>query len=531
MNHPYSPTAQNLAELYFHEILDTDEESQFNDIVDLASLICDCPISTISFIDKERQWYKAKKNVSIEETSLNISICAYTSWQGKTLVVEDALLDERFSNFSNVTGGIKIRFYAGVPIRTSSGAIIGTLCVIDTKPRTINLQQLQAVEKLARQVSSLLELRLLNKHLERTTTGLLKNTETHREFFNHAPLPQWIIGLSDYKILAANSAAKAFYGFTAEEFEAISILDILEYDEGAFAKIREDLKAKGKFNHITTHKKKGGEKALVDLTLSTISFEGHDAIIASIIDLTEKHQMLQRMENEKINSAAVLEKNTLVIQRQEREYLGRELHDNISQMLASVKLYLDIAYSDTEIRLKMIEQCKEYLMYTMDEVRKLSHNMVNKGTAGLDLKEAIQEVIKSYLVADTFKITYTTEGGLNLLPVDVKISILRIVQEAMQNIAKYAGATEVSIELKADEKVELLIRDNGVGFDSKAETSGIGIKNMKERASKANGTFSFINMDGTGCTIQVVIPSPVHTKSSSGSELSQYNVQSNMSST
>lgn len=500
-----SPTPGQLQELYEYDILDTPEETSFNDLAELAQLLSNCPIASITFIDSYRQWFKSRKNIAETETSLAQSFCAYTVAQNKTIQVEDTLLSERFSNFANVTGGLKIRYYAGSAIRTPSGLCIGTLCVMDTQPRKLIPAQLAALEKLAAQVAHLLELRLLNKRLEKTALNLSKKIESHRELFNNAVQPQWINN-ADGKILAANKAAAALYGYSNEEFERTSIANIVNDTPQALQVLYEETKKNDKLNLITTHRKKNGDIMVVDFSLSPISYQGQEAFLAVMLDLSEKRQLQRSLENEKKEVKYKVEKATLSAQQQEREYLGRELHDNINQMLASVQVYLDLAFSNTEIRLKLIEQCRNYLSLTIEEIRGLSHKLVSSGSTGLDLKEAISELLAPHFLSGKFKIILQFEGDLNFLPVDVKIPVLRVLQEAIQNIDKYAQASKVEITLKVDDGVQLMVKDNGRGFDYATVQKGIGLRNIQERTDKLRGKVDFDSAPGKGCTVHMRVP-------------------------
>lgn len=156
-----------LADLNAYQILDTPEETDFDDLVSLAAMICSCPISLISFVDEDRQWFKARKNLDIPETSRNISFCSHAIQQDDIFTVENPLEDVRFKTNSLVTGKLNVRFYAGAPIISAAGSKLGTICVIDQTRRTINEEQKEALKKLSRQASRLLELRLQRKMLEK----------------------------------------------------------------------------------------------------------------------------------------------------------------------------------------------------------------------------------------------------------------------------------------------------------------------------------------------------------------------------
>lgn len=144
-----------------YRILDTLDEVEFNDIVELASRICEAPISLISLVDHQRQWFKAKVGLEATETSRDVAFCAYAINGSSTFIVEDTLLDARFSNNPLVVNEPFIRFYAGAPLRTQDGFNLGTLCIIDHKSRLLTQKQKEALEILARQVVSNLERRKL----------------------------------------------------------------------------------------------------------------------------------------------------------------------------------------------------------------------------------------------------------------------------------------------------------------------------------------------------------------------------------
>lgn len=154
-------------ELYKYELLDTVYESEFDELVRLASKICNVPISLITLVDVDRQWFKAKHGLDANQTSRNVSFCGHAVLSEQLFEVNDAMGDERFYDNPLVTGKPNIRYYAGMPLVTQKGYKIGTLCVIDRKPRELDIEQKYALDILSKQVIKLFDLRLRNKEKQR----------------------------------------------------------------------------------------------------------------------------------------------------------------------------------------------------------------------------------------------------------------------------------------------------------------------------------------------------------------------------
>jgi GAF domain-containing protein len=146
------------------ELLDTDPEAEFDELVRRAAAATDAPIAVITLVDEARQWFKARVNLELESTDRDVSFCAHAILTPDDLtIVPDTLEDERFNDNLLVIEDPNIRFYAGAPIFTPDGHPVGTLCVIDAAPRTLSDEQAQALRELAGEVSRQIERRRLER--------------------------------------------------------------------------------------------------------------------------------------------------------------------------------------------------------------------------------------------------------------------------------------------------------------------------------------------------------------------------------
>ncbi|XHX76258.1 MAG: GAF domain-containing protein [Stenomitos frigidus ULC029] len=211
------------------KILDTRPEKAFDDITRLAAYLCQVPIALVSLIDAERQWFKSKVGLEAAQTHRDLAFCAHAILQPQIFIVRDALEDDRFARNPLVTGAPYIRFYAGVPLITVDGYAMGTLCVIDTVPRKLSAEQIDALYILARQVTKQLELRRRLADWELVSVARQPLTKTHWQFLQNMAL-----GLSLAAALLIGAAITSYrslhdlgqsYQLVSNQHEALKHVD------------------------------------------------------------------------------------------------------------------------------------------------------------------------------------------------------------------------------------------------------------------------------------------------------------------
>jgi two-component sensor histidine kinase len=232
-----------LAALRSYGILDTPREEDFDEVVKVASAICDTPISVINLIDHGRQWFKAEVGLGVRETPLESSICAHAILQPGLFIVPDTTLDRRFCDNALVVGNPNLRFYAGALLQTPEGFPLGTVCVLDYKPRELDEKQKAFLRLMANQVMKLIELRRINatEHIARLQAEeLVKENKT-------------LIRESDHRVmnsLALVQAILALQGLNSSSKETKTQLNMASNRVLAIAEVHKQLHLTGSLEEV-----------------------------------------------------------------------------------------------------------------------------------------------------------------------------------------------------------------------------------------------------------------------------------------
>ena len=221
----------------------------------------------------------------------------------------------------------------------------------------------------------------------------------------------------------------------------------------------------------------------------------------------ERKKSILEAAEEKVRQQKIITEVTLLAQEREKEELGRELHDNISQVLATVKIYLSLIKSHKSPEPEaLLDKSFEYVDYALEELRKLAHSLVAPSLKDSNLVKLLQELVKDINSFNRMQINLTIGDEISKIELDkdTELMIYRVLQEQMNNIIKYSRATLVSITLQSGKRsLHLTINDNGVGFDPMQKSEGIGLKNIKSRVDHHGGTMKLTSAPGMGCTLEI----------------------------
>lgn len=234
-----------------------------------------------------------------------------------------------------------------------------------------------------------------------------------------------------------------------------------------------------------------------------------NGIVINSRDVTDKKALQEELKKENEFRQKKLTAAIIKAQEKERQIISRELHDNVNQILATVKLYNEASLNQSDkFREDFILKSIEYLKLCMEEIRNISKALSIPTFDNISFPESISDLIGSINATNNFDVTQYVSGleGIDFSE-EVKVAAYRIVQEHLANVLKHSGATKLIVRLSAaDNGLFIKVTDNGRGFDVKKKRKGIGITNMTSRVEALNGKLEFDTAEGKGCTMSVYFP-------------------------
>jgi PAS domain S-box-containing protein len=359
--------------------------------------------------------------------------------------------------------------------------------------------------------------RLLSKSIQysiernRIRESLRESNESYRNLFFNNPLPIFIWDLDTFRILELNDIAQAEYGYTRQELLDMTIFDLRDKDDADNIKeFAKEFMEPGliKKTGILTHFKKNGEPMILDISSHKIDYKGTLAILSIHNNITETIRLQEKLEEEKILKQKEINEAIIQVQEKERNEISTELHDNVNQQLTVAMMYIASAQQKSPEAAELLKQSSSFILYAIEEIRKLSQTLVTPLIKHFGLSKAIEGLLDDVLVVNNFQIDYRAESFYEEdISYEFKLSIFRIMQEQMNNIIKYSNAENVNIRLERNEEnISLSIVDDGVGFITTQPRKGIGLHNIISRADVYNGVVDIQSTPGKGCKIYILFP-------------------------
>jgi len=199
---------------------------------------------------------------------------------------------------------------------------------------------------------------------------------------------------------------------------------------------------------------------------------------------------------------------TIEAQENERSLIGRELHDNVNQVLTTVKLYTELSYQEEVPSKELLKRAVQQINYCIEEIRSLSRRLAVPKMEEIGLEELIRDLVDTINTTKKMSIEFLSYGLKNReFKQELQTTIYRIIQEQLTNVLKYAHASSVKVIIAGtNNEIAVQVQDNGIGFDLKEKVNGNGITNMISRAETLGGTLRFETSPGKGCSMTAEFP-------------------------
>jgi two-component system sensor histidine kinase UhpB len=260
---------------------------------------------------------------------------------------------------------------------------------------------------------------------------------------------------------------------------------------------------------------KAGNEKYIEGRGSQRRDENRISFIGTCQDITEKVKAEQQLASyseqiarERLEHQRKLVRASIESQERERAEIGRELHDNINQILAVTKAYVEASLTEIDMQEELAQRSIKNLQLAINEIRKISKSLVPPVMDKNGLIDSVQDLIENIRLVNPFAINfmYEREQLRNVTP-QQQLALYRIVQEQFNNIIKHAQAHNVSIELfEKNNFIDLWIKDDGKGFDPRERRKGVGLSNILSRIELFDGKLEVISSKGKGCTLKIHVP-------------------------
>jgi PAS domain S-box-containing protein len=231
-------------------------------------------------------------------------------------------------------------------------------------------------------------------------------------------------------------------------------------------------------------------------------------MIGAAQNVTDRKKLEQELLQQELDKQKFISQATIDTQEQERREIGKELHDNVNQVLTTTKLYLDLSLTSPDLKDELITKSSKNIIYVINEIRQLSRSLMDPSIGDLGLLDSINDLVENINITRKLHVSLSAASDLEkCLDESQKLMIFRVIQEAMNNTIKYAQATSVQLSIKnIGGDIELLIVDDGKGFDISTVKKGAGLKNIQNRVYLTGGKLLIESASGKGCKISINFP-------------------------
>jgi PAS domain S-box-containing protein len=440
----------------------------------------------------------------------NAGSCGTSMFTKNTVIVSDISTDPLWAEYRDLASAYDLNACWSFPIKTAQNEVLATIATYFRHAGSPTARQLQTLERVQNLLKVIIENKKADSRIRISNERYLLATRATNDAI-------WDYNVVSDLLFHGEGYANIFGYRSVHSPQSIS---------GWYSRIHEDdlEKVKTSFEDFMlsgTHKHWDAEYwfARADGNFVLVYHRGFLVfnqegkvvrIVGSMQDITERKRLEKQVLKQELDRQKLVAQAVVDAQEKERAEIGKELHDNVNQILSTAKLYLELARSDEKERLNLISRSTENIFNAINEIRAISRSLVPTSISDLGIIESINDLMEN--VRATKKLNaefYYTPGIETLINEKQQLMLFRIIQEQVNNVLKHAEATNLIIELMVDfSMVDLTISDNGKGFDKENNKlkRGVGLANITSRTELFNGEVNLITAPGKGCTLNIHIP-------------------------
>jgi PAS domain S-box-containing protein len=485
--------------------------------IDMVVEVVEAEVVLVFSIDRSNQELKlaAYEGISRESAAaldgmkLGEGACGRVAETGRPMVTDDVSLDPRFCSVPVKNENLKAKL--SVPL-TARGETVGTLCVISRTDRRFKDPETALLSALGDLIGIAISNSVLVRERELASERLQASEKRYRKLFESAHDAIWVQDLEN-RITAANQAAADLFACSLSELMGSNIKQFLPVGDSVFIKGADNESADNQIELEPYKRKiirKDGSEAFVMLTSNIISSSDKpDGIQFIGRDITKEVRMQE-------NQSFYLQKITNA-HEEERQRISRDLHDSTAQnIIAALRQMENFNEQNTQLpdeKLEFLWKLHGHLKNTLQEIRQLSRDLRPSVLDNLGLLPAVEWIVEQLESEHGIDSTLTVTGKEKRFSPEIEVTLFRIIQEALRNIAKHSEAKRATITLDFREKeTGVVITDDGKGFELPASIGEfsregkLGIDGMQTRVRLAGGTFDINSSPSDGTVITIVLP-------------------------
>ena len=439
----------------------------------------------------------------------NAGSCGTAMWRKETIIVEDIDSDPLWEQCKHFALQYGLQSCWSFPIIHTSGKVMGSFAIYYKKvksPSSVEMNTLERVRNILRILMehhwSLDEIKKANERFDivmEATHDLIWdwNLETNIIYRDAMGL-QKVYGIAHNKSI--ESIELWLSHIHPDDLDRVrkAVVDILESKEENIFDVEYRFKRDdGIYSYV------------YDRGMILRNEEGKPVrMIGAAQNITERKYLEEELLRNELEKQKAINQATVDSQELERTEIGKELHDNVNQILTTTKLYLDLALSNSELKNELIEKSNKNIISVINEIRQLSRSLMDPTIGDLGLIDSINDLIENINLTRRLHVSLVADKELELLlDKRYKLTIFRIIQEALNNAMKYAKASTVVICFKLHgNNMIVTIQDDGIGFEPALVKMGAGLKNIQNRIYLMSGTYRIESSPKQGCKIVINFP-------------------------